>query len=328
VTRWWVRFAALAAVVALVVFLVIAYREHEAQLEAQEARDEPVVAPSRVKDVQGEAMVVLDSGDIARLGLRTAALRSSDAMPLRRLAGELIPEPDRITTVRAPIAGRLAVPEGVRWPRYGDRVAAGGEIAQVSDAKPLAVARGGIVTQVGAQPGEMVQAGQLLLEITDYDRPLARIAWPPDAPPAPSEVGLALGTPGAKGVRGRLVGAAPSADPVTRLPAYLYRAERGWTGARPGAAVIATIRDRGAPTRGVVVPDRAIVQWEGLTWAFVERGAGRFRRVRVPIDRPVAGGFLAAAELAPGDTVVVQGAEQLLSEEFRARVTVGDEPGE
>ena len=326
--RWPARLGALVALVILVVFLVVTYREHEAQLEAEEAREAPVVAPSRVKDVQGEAMLVLDSGDMARLGLRTAALRSNDATPVRRLAGELIPEPDRITAVRAPIAGRLSVPEGRHWPAYGDRVAAGGEIAQVSDAKPLAVARGGIVTQVGAQPGEMVQAGQLLLEITDYDRPLARIAWPPDAPPPPSEVGLSLGTPGAKAVRGRLVGAAPSADPATRLPAYLYRAERGWTGARPGAAVVATIPDRGAPTRGVVVPGGAIVQWEGLTWAFVQHGAGRFRRVRVPIDRPVGGGFLAAAELAAGDTVVVQGAEQLLSEEFRARVTVGDEPGE
>jgi hypothetical protein len=34
------------------------------------------------------------------------------------------------------------------------------------------------------------------------------------------------------------------------------------------------------------------------------------------------------APLAPGDTVVVTGAELLLSEEFRARVTVGDESGE
>jgi hypothetical protein len=61
---------------------------------------------------------------------------------------------------------------------------------------------------------------------------------------------------------------------------------------------------------------------------FVERGAGRFGRVRAPTDRPVAGGFLASAGLLAGDTVVVEGAEQLLSEEFRARVTVGDEPGE
>ncbi len=326
--RWSVRVLALAGVVALAAFLVVTYQKHQARLAAQAAQEAPVIAPNRVKDIQGEAMVVLDSADRDRLGLRTAVLRSSTAAPVRRLAGELIPEPDRVTAVRAPIAGRLSAPDRVRWPAFGDRVSAGGEIAQVSDAKPLVLARSGVVTQVGAQPGEMVQAGQLLLEITDYDRALARIAWPPDAPAPPPRVVLSLGTAGAKSVPGRLVGAAPSADPVTRLPAYLYRAERSWAGARPGAVVVAVISDRGTPSRGAVVPDRAVVQWEGLTWAFLERGAGRFRRVRVPIDRPVVGGFLATEELAAGDTVVVQGAEQLLSEEFRARVTVGDEPGE
>lgn len=326
--RWLVRLLVGAAVVALAVFLVATYREHQTRLAAQAARVEPVVAPSRVKAIHGEAMVVLESGDADRLGLRTMVLRSSTAAPLRRLTGELIPEPDRVTAVRAPIAGRLSAPKGSHWPGFGDRLRAGGEIAQVSDAKPLVLARSGVVTQVGAQPGEMVQAGQLLLEITDYDRPLARIAWPPDAPAPPAEAALSVGASGARSVRGRLVGAAPSVDPVTRLPAYLYRAERSWAGARPGAVVIAAIPDRRVAGRGVVVPDRAVVQWEGLTWVFVARGAGRFRRVGVPTDRPVAGGFLAGAGLTAGDTVVVEGAEQLLSEEFRARVTVGDEPGE
>jgi biotin carboxyl carrier protein len=326
--RWVPRIVGLVLVVAVAAVLVQTYRAHQARLAAQASRAEPVVAPSRVKSVSGEAMVVLDSSDLSRLGLRTAALKASTTAPVRRLTGEAVAEPDRVTTVRAPIAGRLALAEGARWPAFGDRVAGGTPIAQVSDAKPLVVPRGGLVTQVGAQPGEMVQPGQLLLEVTDYDEALVRVAWPPDAPGPPAEVGVSLAAEGARGVRARLVGAAPSADPVTRLPAYLYRAERGWRGVRPGAAVLVTVADRGAPGGGVLVPDRAVVQWQGLAWAFVQRGAGRFLRVRVPTDRPLPGGFLARAGLVPGDTIVVEGAEQLLSEEFRARVTVGDEPGE
>lgn len=326
--RWTVRVLGLVFVAAVTAVLVRTYREHQARIAAQAARAEPVVAPSRVQDVGGEAMIVLDSADLDRLGLRTAVLRATASAPVRRLAGELVAEPDRITTVRAPIAGRLALPEGVRWPAFGERLAGGALIAQVSDAKPLVLPRGGIVTQVGAQPGEMVQPGQLLLEVTDYDEPLVRVAWPADVPGPPAEVGVSPGAEGGRGVRARLLGAAPAADPVTRLPAYLFRAERGWRGARPGAAVVVAVPDRGAPARGVLVPDHAVVQWEGLTWVFVERGAGRFGRVRVPTDRPVAGGYLASAGLLAGDTVVVEGAEQLLSEEFRARVTVGDEPGE
>jgi hypothetical protein len=48
----------------------------------------------------------------------------------------------------------------------------------------------------------------------------------------------------------------------------------------------------------------------------------------VATDRPVSGGWLTSAPLAAGDSVVLRGAEELLSEEFRARVTVGDESGE
>jgi hypothetical protein len=76
------------------------------------------------------------------------------------------------------------------------------------------------------------------------------------------------------------------------------------------------------------VPDRAVVQWDGLAWAYRRHGAERYERVAVPTERPVAGGWIAASRLRAGDTVVVTGAQELLSEEFRARVTVGDESGE
>jgi hypothetical protein len=76
------------------------------------------------------------------------------------------------------------------------------------------------------------------------------------------------------------------------------------------------------------VPDSAVVQWEGLAWAYRARGADRFERVRVVTDHPAAGGWVVDGPLAAGDSVVVRGAEELLSEEFRARVTVGDESGE
>jgi hypothetical protein len=48
----------------------------------------------------------------------------------------------------------------------------------------------------------------------------------------------------------------------------------------------------------------------------------------VPTDRPLTDGWLAGPPWKTGDSVVVKGAEQLLSEEFRARVTVGDEVAE
>ena len=84
----------------------------------------------------------------------------------------------------------------------------------------------------------------------------------------------------------------------------------------------------GRASAGVLVPDAAVVQWEGLAWTYRRLAADAFERVRVPTVRSARGGWIAGAPLAAGDTVVVRGAQELLSEEFRARVTVGDESGE
>jgi hypothetical protein len=70
------------------------------------------------------------------------------------------------------------------------------------------------------------------------------------------------------------------------------------------------------------------VQWEGLAWAYVQREPGAYARVRVPTSRPAPGGWIAGPPLAAGDAVVVTGTQELLSEEFRSRVTVGEESGE
>jgi hypothetical protein len=180
---------------------------------------------------------------------------------------------------------------------------------------------------VGAQPGALVEAGQVLLEVADYSRPLVRVAWSGEGAP-PMHLSVAADESGLR-VPARLIGPAPEADPVTRRAAYLYRAERGWPGGTPGAAAVAIATTRAAAGEaGVLVPDSAVVQWEGLAWTYRRRGAGRFERVRVETATPVPGGWVASAPFAVGDSVVIRGAQELLSEEFRARVTVGDESGE
>jgi multidrug efflux pump subunit AcrA (membrane-fusion protein) len=204
-------------------------------------------------------------------------------------------------------------------------------LAQVSDARPLSAPIGGVVSRVDAQPGALVEAGQPLLELADYSRPLVRVVWLGDAGRSPpSTLTISAGTEGPR-VSARFVGPASEADPVTRRPAYLYRATRSWPGATPGTPASALVPHptSGDTARGgALVPDAAVVQWEGLTWAYRARGGGRFERVRVPTDHPVTGGWVVGPPLAPGDSVVTRGAEELLSEEFRARVTVGDESGE
>jgi biotin carboxyl carrier protein len=308
--------------------LTLLYRAHRREVDLEAQREAPVVAASRLEEGREAVFVALDSADGRRIGLATEPLRPISRAPEARLAAEVVAEPERRAVIRAPVGGRLTVPDGGRWPSLGDRVRAGVPIAQVSDARPLAPPLAGVVTRVGAQPGAIVEVGQELLEIVDYSRPLIRVAWadPAGGSPRPS---IVLTPPdSALRIPARLVGPAAEADPVTRRPAYLYRAARSWPGATPGTPMVALVPGEARATPGVLVPDRAVVQWDGFAWVYLQRAPGRFERVRLATDRPTPGGWIAGAPLAAGDTVVVTGAEELLSEEFRARVTVGDEAGE
>jgi biotin carboxyl carrier protein len=319
-------------------------------------------ATAKVPSAQAQAAtsgsVVLEAAARKRAGIETQTLTAGTGADLVHVPGMLIADPTRVTTLQAPISGRLTALPGAQWPGYGERVAPGAMLAQVSDARPLTAERGGTVTRVGAQPGELVQAGQVLLELTDFSAPLARVIWRADAPvPAPPTVQIAplaavgAGSSKSRWITAHLVGPAADADSLTHWPMYLYRAPRGWPGAAPGTPVIVAVAGSGAPSRGLFVPAAAVVQWEGLAWVYIEGREAQARddsarhpvggsddhaehttyvRERVDTSHPVDGGWLVASQpddagLARGDLVVVRGAQQLLSEEFKSRANTGDE---
>lgn len=281
--------------------------------------------PSHLAEQDGEAGISLDSATVARIGLETVALRPSARGAEIELPATLVADPEATSFVRAGVSGRLSPVDGTAWPRFGTRVEAGESLAVIADARPVLVARSGTVSRVLAQPGELVQAGQELLEISRYDAPLVQVAWSDDLPEPPGSMEFSAGAQGR--VRGTRVGPAPEADPVTHQPAFLYRVTRGWTSMRPGTSVSAWLADPRS-TRGVLIPSAAVVQWDALAWVYQVREPGRYVRVRVPTEHPVPGGWLVPGGFAAGDSVVIRGAGQLLSEEFRARIVVGEEVGE
>ncbi len=291
----------------------------------REEADEAEAEPAALVPVGEGAGIALDSALRERMGIRLTTLAGAAARAELEVPATIVEDPGATTIVRAAVGGRLR-PAGERpWPRVGEVLRADELVAEVGDARPLAAPRGGTVTRLLAQPGELVQAGQPLLELVDYGQALAQVAWPGGSMP-PATLAFGFGR-GASRITGHLAGPAPAADPLTRLPAYHYRLP-GAAPLRPGVLLTGYFPDPDSPPDAVQVPDAAVVQWDALAWVYVERAPGRFVRVRVPTTHPVAGGWLVAAGLAPGDRVVSTGAGQLLSEEFRARITVGEEVGE
>ena len=323
----------LALIVVIALLWIVRGRRPEAKEGDDESGETAIAPPNRLRVVRGplgdEGAIVLGNITLQRFGIATRVLASAAGIDRVRLTGVLVADPARTTAIRAPLAGRL-VSLGASWPALGQSVAAGTVLGQVSDARPLAAPRSGTVTSVSAQPGELVQAGQLLLELTDFSHPLARIAWSDGAPfPAPRMLTLTLPTESRDDssieVEAHLVGPAATVDSLTRAPVYLYRLATVWPGGRPGAPVVALVPDPSRTAHGLFVPADAVVQWQGLPWIYLERGRGSF--VRRPLDTShlVTGGWIVSSGVAPTDTVVVRGAQLLLSEEFRSRVSVGDE---
>lgn len=328
-----------AGAVAAAVLIVAGFLSGRKELAKERDRETPVAAPSRLREVSTheglEAAVVLDAVTEQRIGIRTVTLAGlSNRSGIIRLTGVLVADPARVTTIRAAVPGRVTA-RGGSWPVLGEGLAAGRELAQVSDARPLVVPRTGIVTRVSAQPGELVQAGQELVQITDFREPLARVVWRLDLPLAPPPTLSVAPLGGIRtGVLARYVAPDAEVDSLTRAPAFLYRVAANWPGARPGLPVVASMQDPRTTVSGVFVPTDAVVQWEGLSWAYARRSAvdapgpagHAYVRVRVDTSHPVDGGWLVppGGEFGAGDMLVVLGAQQLLSEEFRARIQVGE----
>lgn len=176
-----------------------------------------------------------------------------------------------------------------------------------------------------------------------------------DAPPKAARLAV-VGYEGRAFVTSN-VAAAPRVDPAAQGQGFLLLVDDPPPFLRPGAAVTAFLELPGAPQTGVVIPRSALVRHGGKAWAYVrieggepeekgmeprgdkapskeeKKGAGggaRFTRREVALARPVAAGWFTPSGFAPGDRVVVVGAQALMSEELisQTRPEAGGDPGE
>jgi hypothetical protein len=106
------------------------------------------------------------------------------------------------------------------------------------------------------------------------------------------------------GATATLLSAAPRVDPKLQGRTFFYIA----SGAKLSAGMnVAALIPTSRGVSRVVVPPDAVVSWEGRSWVYVRRGAGKFARID-------------AGAAKAGDEIVTTGAQQLLSEEMRSQL--------
>ncbi len=142
---------------------------------------------------------------------------------------------------------------------------------------------------------------------------LARIDLPAGAHvvDAPATVRVsAVGRP-ERVLDARVLGAAPTTDPLLQGDAYLVLVTANPP--PPATALRARVPRRHDPVAGVAVPRTAVVWADGAPLAFVATTPGVFQRRPLTLAAPLDAGWLVTDGVSPGEDVVTRGAAQLLS---------------
>lgn len=93
---------------------------------------------------------------------------------------------------------------------------------------------------------------------------------------------------------------------------------------RPGMNIPVALT-LGNPQQGYVVPDSAVVRWQGESWIYVDLGGGEFVRQKLASPKAIPEGWFLSAGLSGDSQVAIRGAQLLLSEELKAADSRSDQ---
>ena len=123
-------------------------------------------------------------------------------------------------------------------------------------------------------------------------------------------------------ISAKLVAASPQTDATIQGRTYYFRAPA--ENLRAGMRVTVEMKDlssNGKASDGVNVPANAVVWYAGKPWVYKKQGEESFIRLPIKTDNEINGGWFNRIEkLAPGDQLVINGAQLLLSEEFKYQI--------
>ena len=340
--------AAVAIAIAIPVggLLVWGFVEGRDQAALEAEREQPVKEPLRVGKSDGQAVITVDAETQERSGIETTALKSApyrdevrayatvlDPARLTELANSYASAKAQVQTAQAKGATSKAAFERTQA-LYNDHQNV--SLAQLqtveaafrSDQAVLAMAESQLRTlsatarqEWGPVLGQSVVDGSpLVTDLIELRCFLIQVTLPAgvtlaNAPPSAS-IELADG----ERAELKLVSAAARTDPRIQGLSFFYVTGAD-TAVLPGMNVVALLPSGSAVT-GVVVPHAAIVWSQDRPWAYRRVGPELFARIAIPTDLTASGGYV-VRDLPDDAEIVTNGAQLLLSEEFRAQIQVG-----
>ena len=164
----------------------------------------------------------------------------------------------------------------------------------------------------------------LLQNLIDYKEVLIQVILPFDAtePANNSSLNVAPTASPSHIIKADFISRAPLSNATIQGKTYFYHAKT--TDLRAGMqVVVANIKQasNASSKPGVIIPNNAGVWYGGKPWVYRKVGLDRFYRIPVNTDIDVENGWFYKGGLKPGDQLVTNGAQLLLSEEFKYQIT-------
>jgi len=239
--------------------------------------------------------------------------RVLDASPLATLLAE-------IATARSALT--LSSREFERLKSLGENAAVrtveSAEATMKRDKIALESAQARMLASWGGALATRADLESLTSSLLTQESAVVRVAMPAgdalSAPPASIRITSTTGDGDSR--EAELIGPAPTADPQSPGPAYLVLV-RGRT-PPPGTPLTAWFSNGGAKQGGFLLPRGALIQYESAMFVFVQTGEESFQRKRVETSGAQREGIVVTNGVSAEDRVVVTGAQQLLSEEFKS----------
>jgi hypothetical protein len=324
---------AAALVGALITYVIVRPPAKEADADAAKPDEQKITIQN------GEPTITVDEATQQKIGLTAAPVSASKQSEQMQLFGTVL-DVQELTSAASQIANARAQYDQAMAKGTYDRAelgrlrtlnadnknvsdravqeaaanAAADDAAIKSSAAALEAAVNAARQKFGPLIGnEIASQSGLYQQIVAMQRALVQIAIPPGTP-APHTIQIVA--PDGSTIAASTLGIAPRVDPKLQGASYFYLAHGG----RLASGMNVTAHFAGAQSMsGVVVPNDAVVSFEGRSWVYVKRDASHFSRREISTAAPTAGGFF-VTNVPAGAEVVTNGAQQLLSEEMRSQL--------
>ena len=346
---------ALQAFLIIVLFWVLVFYGKDEYNAYHQAQEEEVATPNRVNQVKGATVVTLSKDGQKQSDIQTVSLAGSQHQKTLNTLGNVI-SIDTLIELRTRYLNAKANANIARaslansQQDYQRMQTLNKDEKNVSDQAMLAAQAAFKADQAKVQAAETeannlndtmrqtwgetlaneaskAPASPSLQSLLQHKEVLLLITLPVDSNVNTGET-ISVVPTGAqtKSINAKLVAASPQTDSTIQGRTYYFRApaENLRAGMRVSVEMNAASTDRKTMTKdsnGVTVPASAVVWYAGKPWVYKKESEESFIRLPISTDNEINGvWFNLSEQLTAGDKLVVNGAQLLLSEEFKYQI--------